>query len=150
VGTAQTNAIDVAAYIICARNRQGERISQLKLHKLLYYAQAWHLAFESRPLFDDEIQAWAHGPVVKAVYRKYRSRRWSSVPIPAEVPHLPKQARQNIDIVLENYGDLSAYELEKLSHLYPPWIESRKGIPDGQSSTAVITHASILSCYSQF
>lgn len=61
-------AADVAEYILA---KQG-RMSAMKLHRLLYYSQAWHLAWEGKPLFDDEIQAWANGPVVASVYELHR------------------------------------------------------------------------------
>lgn len=47
-------------------------MSAMKLHRLLYYSQAWHLAWEGKPLFDDEIQAWANGPVVASIYELHR------------------------------------------------------------------------------
>lgn len=60
----QTSAHDVAAYIL---RKQGP-MSVWKLHKLLYYAQAWHLVWEEEPLFREHIEAWANGPVVPALY----------------------------------------------------------------------------------
>ena len=64
----QPTAHDVAAYIL----REQGPMSPWKLHKLLYYAQAWHLTWEGEPLFHDEIQAWAGGPVVPALYPLHR------------------------------------------------------------------------------
>ena len=59
---------DVAAYIVA---RFG-RIDTFKLQKLLYYSQAWHLVWDGEPLFEDEIEAWAAGPVVRSVYVGHR------------------------------------------------------------------------------
>lgn len=61
-------AIDVAEYIL----RQHGEMSAMKLHRLVYYSQGWHLAWEGHPLFEDEIQAWANGPVVPALYELHR------------------------------------------------------------------------------
>lgn len=57
-------AVDVAEYILA---QQGE-MSAMKLHRLVYYCQAWHLAWSGAPLFEEEIHAWANGPVVPALY----------------------------------------------------------------------------------
>ena len=45
-----------------------EQITQMKLHKLLYYAAGWHLGFTGEPLFDEDIEAWQYGPVVPSIY----------------------------------------------------------------------------------
>ena len=47
-----------------------------QLQKLCYYAQAWHLALLNRPLFDEEFQAWIHGPVCPTLYAHYVDYRW--------------------------------------------------------------------------
>lgn len=50
-----------------------EQITQMKLHKLLYYAAGWHLGFTREPLFDEDIEAWQYGPVVPSIYLEFRS-----------------------------------------------------------------------------
>ena len=57
-------AIDVADYILAKKGT----MSAMKLQKLVYYAQAWHLVWEDKELFPEEIQAWANGPVVPSLY----------------------------------------------------------------------------------
>ena len=47
-------------------------IDQMKLQKLLFYAHAWHLAFWKAPLFENDFEAWAWGPVVRDVYAQTR------------------------------------------------------------------------------
>ena len=51
--------------------KQGS-MSAMKLQKLCYYAQAWSLVWDERPLFNEEIQAWAFGPVCSELYEKHR------------------------------------------------------------------------------
>lgn len=60
--------VDVAEYILA---QQGE-MTAMKLHRLVYYCQAWHLVWDGVPLFDEEIQAWASGPVIPALYELHR------------------------------------------------------------------------------
>lgn len=49
------------------------RIDQMKLYKLVYYAQAWWLAQKGYPLFDEDIEAWPWGPVVRALYSQFHT-----------------------------------------------------------------------------
>lgn len=56
-------ASDVAKYIL---TKQGP-MTGYQVQKLLYYCQAWNLAVNGEPLFDDEIKAYEHGPVVPSV-----------------------------------------------------------------------------------
>ena len=58
----------------------GENISNLKLQKLLYYAQGSFLAVTDKPLFEDNIVAWCHGPVVESVYHEYKSNGSNGIP----------------------------------------------------------------------
>ena len=72
-------ASEIAKWFI-ARNKADyemgytdELITNLKLQKLLYYAQGCVMALTDEPLFDEDIQAWEHGPVVPEIYHKYKS-----------------------------------------------------------------------------
>ena len=47
-------------------------ISPMKLQKLIYYAHAWHLAIEDKPLIDENIEAWSWGPVVRSIYLNFK------------------------------------------------------------------------------
>ena len=68
-----TKAIDVAKYILCIANTNGDLITNLKLQKLLYYAQAWYMVnFDGKKLFDDDIEAWQFGPVIKSIYNLFK------------------------------------------------------------------------------
>ncbi len=55
---------DVAAYIL----EKCGPMTAMKLQKLVYYSQAWHLVWTEKPLFDNRIEAWANGPVVWELY----------------------------------------------------------------------------------
>ena len=65
---------DAAKYFLAQVSEDaGDLISNLKLQKLLYYAQGFHLALYDQPLFPEAIEAWTHGPVVPDLYRHYKS-----------------------------------------------------------------------------
>ncbi|MDR1039510.1 MAG: DUF4065 domain-containing protein [Deltaproteobacteria bacterium] len=65
-----SSAVAVANWMIKKNLEDPSGLTHLKIQKLLYFAQGWHLAYFSEPLFSDSIEAWKHGPVVKSVYLK--------------------------------------------------------------------------------
>lgn len=130
------SAIDVARYILAlarASDEDGQEddpISNLKLQKLLYYSQGFHLALYGRPLFPERIQAWEHGPVVPEVYREFK--RFGAAPIsnePCDTSLLDEPTRKLIDDVYTSFGQFTAWRLRQMTHKEPPWCETyRKGV----------------------
>ena len=54
----------LANFLLVTCRESGEVLTNLKLQKLMYYSQAWHLALRDIPLFNEDFQAWVHGPVL--------------------------------------------------------------------------------------
>ena len=125
----------------------GDLITHLKLQKLVYYAQAWSLASRGVPLFDEDIQAWAHGPVAPSVYRAFRDYGMGPIPAPAQVPKLDPETVELLDEILDVYGEHSAKKLEKLTHREKPWKDARGDLPEEASSSAVISKESMRAFY---
>ena len=142
------SASNLAQYIIAHFFAKNEEINNLKLQKLLYYCQAWHLALHEKPLFEDRIEAWVHGPVVPNVFREYKSFRWS--PVKANGLYNPNpEAKSHIDEILAAYGHFSSWDLERLTHNDAPWKEARGGLPPDVPSNNVISHESMKNFYRQ-
>lgn len=138
---------DVAAYIL---SRRGP-MTAMKLQKLVYYSQAWHLVWEEEPLFAERIEAWANGPVVRELYREHR-QRWelqAGEKLGGDPSRLTDSESETIDIVLDSYGDKAAHWLSELTHREAPWRGARKdaGLDDGQRGEAEITQASMYEYY---
>jgi uncharacterized phage-associated protein len=142
-----TTASTLAKYIIARCADRSELITNLKLQKLLYYSQAWHLALHGESLFRDRIEAWVHGPVVPSVFREYREFRWAPLPVDANVDISDKVATHTAK-VLKTYGALDAHQLERLTHSEGPWKEARAGLPADASCTRAITLESMRNYYS--
>jgi uncharacterized phage-associated protein len=133
----QVCASDIADYFLWLANDTGSFISNLKLQKLVYYAQAWHLALYDRPLFDEDFQAWVHGPVIPELFQKYQHFSWR--PIDADVhPNLPEAIVTYLDAVADEYFSCEAYELEKMTRLELPWQRAREGLASDQPSHNLI------------
>lgn len=139
------NVFDVAKYILEKTGRQ----STWKLQKLCYYSQAWTLAWDGEPLFDEDFEAWANGPVCPDLFRQHKGKysinayelgKGSS-------QNLDEREAENIDIVIRDYGNMSPYELRELSHSEPPWANARGGAPDGFPSNEIITKGAMAEYY---
>ena len=121
------SVFDVAKYIL---EQKGE-LSTWQLQKLCYYAQAWELAWTTYPLFDEDFQAWRNGPVCKELFNVHRGKFYISA---SDFPYgnsdnLTQEQKDDIDIVIRDYGDMQPYELRELSHSEDPWINARGGCP---------------------
>jgi uncharacterized phage-associated protein len=102
----------------------GDSISNLKVQKLLHYAQGGSLALYDEPLFPERIKAWAHGPVVPQVYSEYK---YGASPIPVERVDLAKyqpRVREVLDEVNAVYGQFTASKLRAMTHEEPPWRDT--------------------------
>ncbi|MDR2175476.1 MAG: DUF4065 domain-containing protein [Synergistaceae bacterium] len=130
------NVFDVAKYIL---EKTGP-ITAWKLQKLVYYSQAWSLAWDDRALFEDDFEAWANGPVVRALFNAHKGCLYvdASTFRRGDPGRLDDTARETIDIVIRDYGKFSGRELSEIAHSERPWKEARKGVPAGEPSENVI------------
>lgn len=128
---------DIADYFIHLANETGSFVSNLKLQKLVYYAQAWHLAFFEDPLFVEEFEAWVHGPVVPDLYHNYKHFGWQPINEDVE-PELPDSVWEFLDDVADEYFGCDAYDLKKMTHLEDPWLRARGDLPMDEPSDKVI------------
>lgn len=119
----------------------GDLLSNLKLQKMLYYAQGWYLGLHNKALFNDPIEAWVHGPVVPNVYRKYKSFGWG----PIILDETERDTKFDVGLlehlkdVWGAYGRFSAFDLERLSHVEKPWLATRGALEPDQPSKKVIS-----------
>jgi len=133
----------VAKYIIKFFQEAGDPVTNLKLQKLLYYVQGWHLALRGSPAFNDRLEAWVHGPVQPGVYGSYKSNRWNPIVEETTAPTFAPEFKQLVDEVIAVYGTESGYELERRTHTEAPWIDARGGIPADQDCSNIIGNDSI-------
>jgi uncharacterized phage-associated protein len=135
----------VAKYFLALAQDCQEPITNLKLNKLVYYTQAWHLALSGSPLFEDEIEAWVHGPVLPVLYDAYKQFRWNPITISDLDLKETKQQftldqQDLLDDIAEVYFPETAYALEQLTHSEDPWIFAREGLAPHEPSHNVISH----------
>ncbi|MCS3839524.1 putative phage-associated protein [Pseudomonas sp. JAI111] len=123
------SSIDAAKFFLAQANEDaGDLVSNLKLQKLVYYAQGFHLAVFDRPLFDEQIEAWTHGPVVPSVYHHYKQHGSGSIPFPTDFDAnvFSVQQMDLLNEVQQIYGQYSAWRLRELTHEEAPWKNNFK------------------------
>ena len=104
--------INVAQYVFEEYKRvTGEVIDEMKLHKLLYFAQRESLAITNEPLFEGEFEGWKYGPVCKEI-------RNSITPdgIIDAFEDISDECKYIINNVIQEYGALASWKLSELSH----------------------------------
>ena len=123
------SASDVAKWFLQRNYLQmeaedAEYISNLKLQKLLYYAQGIYCAITGERLFDDNLVAWEHGPVVIDVYRKYAQNGAKGIEYDKNCPPTEKYTDEEENIleqVYQHFGQYSAWKLRNMTHEEKPW-----------------------------
>jgi len=151
---------DFARFMGLSMLSKGISVSPLKLQKLLYYQQAWHMVFFGRDnqLFNVAPQAWVNGPVYPEIYFQYKDL------VPGMCEHLhPVHFDSSEDTILEDiaalakslklsdeeirlfdsvvnlYGAKTQNQLILVTHSELPWCEKREGLYPFQPSNRVIS-----------
>ena len=139
-------ALDIAKKLIFkAQNDEpngGERLTNLKLQKLLYYQQGFHLAFFGTPLFAEDVEAWMYGPVVPAVYDEYSAYGSSALPEVKEPVSLSENEEELFNEVYDAYREFSAIGLMNRIHSERPWLDA---VPHDRGT--VISQESMMSYF---
>lgn len=149
---------DIADYFIAFANDTHDLLTNLKLQKLVYYVQAWYLAIKGEKLFNNEFQAWVHGPVLPELYNDYREFKWYPIQrddldldsIQALEKKFGVEVTDIVKQVIEEYFELSAYQLERLTHSEDPWIFARGCLPPDFPSNSIIESSWMAEYYQKY
>lgn len=153
---------DVAIYFLNYFFKKGLQINHLKLQKILYYFQAWHLVYFKSPFFEDVPEAWVNGPVYRKIYnifkewKLYENFRVLEKYIPqfeilfndAEKKlSLSPEQLEFIDSLIIHYGTMTPDRLVMLTHSEGPWCDARNGLGLFEYSQQKISHESMENYY---
>jgi uncharacterized phage-associated protein len=140
------------AFIEKAQQGDIVNLTPMKLQKLLYFTQAWHLrGTHGEPILDDHFARWQYGPVIPAIYHEFKAYGYSPIlrkattlavngdgnGYSAFVPTIPPDDTSTwelIDVVINRYGPIDAQTLSKMTHL--PGSAWSQGEPNGSVITA--------------
>lgn len=117
----------IAKWFVSWAESNNADLSNLKLQKLLYYAQGYHLAIADTLLFREPIQAWSHGPVVREVYHEFKKFGSGDVALddadPFDWPHVDSETTQFLIDIWDKFGGIAAWRLRNMTHAETPWQE---------------------------
>lgn len=139
--------LDIAQYIL----EQTGYISTMKLQKLAYYSQALCLVKTNEPLFSDEMEAWANGPVSPVLFNAHRGKYVVSkndLDIKGQTSPLSDAEKNVVNQVISCLGEYTGEQLSDLTHNENPWIEARKGLSLRDRGNEIIPKASMEKYYS--
>lgn len=142
------NANDIAAWFINTANKTAvdnnvyEGITNLKLQKIVFLAQAAYLAIKNKPLFDDKIQAWQYGPVIPSLYNSYKEYSRNPIDNPTDSKKIDSKTASFLSDVWGIFGKYSAAQLVDYTHSHLPW---KQAFDNGNGT--IITNKSIKDFY---
>jgi len=113
---------------------RSSEITPLALQKLLYYTQGFNKVFNDVFLFEEDCEAWSHGPVYPEIYHSYKNFGYN--PIELEISYddsqlnISSSEKEVLDAVIGNFGCYSGKVLELMTHSEQPWLTTRNGLSD--------------------
>lgn len=140
-------AEDVANYLIFLASQENpekerEGITNLKLQKILYLAQAYYLAKLDKPLFAEKLEAWEYGPVVPEIYKKLRRNGSKPIIVEEDKSKLSEEDKEVLKKIWDSFGGYSASRLVDIVHAHTPWKEAFS------SEDKIISHKALKDYYS--
>ncbi len=148
--TTKPKAIEIARWFINRVDRAaGEAMTHLKVQKLLYFADAYHMANFNKSIFEEQFEAWAHGPVVTEVWRQFKSYQWDAIKLQPPAKIRDAELLNYLETVYEKFGKLGAKRLEEITHEHAPWKDARGNLPPEAKCNAIISKIAIMDFYAE-
>ena len=136
-----TYFINLSSHSIVGDNDEREGITNLKLQKMLYFAQVYYLVKLGRPLFSDKIEAWKYGPVIPDIYRKYKKNGSNPIISVKNTDAISDEDKEHIRYIWDTFGGYSAGRLVEITHAHNPWKEAY------ENGLKTITHKALKEYY---
>lgn len=120
--------------------QECEDITALSLQKALYYIQGFYSAFYKRFLFEEDCQAWVHGPVYKNIYMKYKEYRFDTnhKPQSMNIDVFTREEKELLDAIIRFVCCYSGKVLESFTHKETPWLATRADLPASTATDRII------------
>lgn len=123
--------LDIVQQKVISLHRQYylESPSPMKLQKLCYYVQGYKLAIDKgKALFSEDFEAWTYGPVIPALYHKYKEFGYKGIEIEVEEKKMTKNILELIEKIVEIYGRYDGAALSTMTHRETPWLEANNEV----------------------
>ena len=106
---------------------KGTTLTQLQLQKLLYSSYVWWLVLKNQKLFNENIEAWECGPVIRTQYtrlKKYDNKTIKLQELETDLEKIPLEIKQHLEMILDKYGKYEAHYLVDKTHQETPWVDA--------------------------
>ena len=96
--------------------------------------QGFFIAVFDEKLFDNEIEAWQYGPVVREVYNHFKDFGAGAITLKEDdkIVELPEEKNELFKEVMNEYGQFSAIKLMNMTHSELPWKKIFHENPQGE------------------
>lgn len=138
-------AMDIAKYFINELHPEP-----LKLQKLLYFAQGFSYAFYDKELFNDDFEAWVHGPVIPSIYHEYKSYEYNPIDLNYNLKEFSNDVIDLLEYIKKNYAKYDAKYLEEITHKEEPWLLSCTGLDPDERSDKTIPKSNIAAYFTSY
>ena len=137
IPSVQQSKLDLVAEYLLS---QCQDITHLSLQKALYYVQGFYNAFLGSFIFEEDCEAWVHGPVYRDVYRRYSGYCYDPIDSVEEpdISSMPAEEKVLLDSIVRHICCYSGKILESFTHVETPWISTRGNLPAVASTNRVI------------
>ena len=138
----EINATTIGQYFLS----KNQELTDIQIQKLVYYAYSWYMVLhEGKKIFDEQPEAWIHGPVFRTLFNSMKNyKNFSNL---EDVKPMGKSNSEFLDKIYDVYGKYSGNELERMTHSELPWREARHGLQPHEFSQNKIEDRDIMKCY---
>lgn len=137
---------DAAAYVL----QKCGTLTTMKLQRLVFYCQAWSLAWDDKPLFAEDFEAWSNGAVCPELFERHKGMFEISDGYfgTADSSLFSADQIETMDAVIRDLSDKSPQWLGDLVRSERPWLEARDGYRPGEVCTKIIEKETMRDYYS--
>lgn len=115
------NVLDFSAKVIELAEKNRQSITNLQLQKVLYYIQGSFMKFFGMKAFDESIENWTYGPVVKSVWKEYNVYGRKPIQSPKASLDTTEEENRIILEVLQEKLSINPWKLVDDTHKELPW-----------------------------
>lgn len=116
-------SLQIAKIILDLAKQENSVLTPMQLIKLVYLSHGWMLGLHSKPLINEEVEAWKYGPVIPKLYHEIKHYRSQPVEnINYDSGAVDKDSQDIINQVYKKYGHLPGITLSMVTHeTNSPW-----------------------------
>lgn len=115
-----------------------KELDTLELQKTLYFSNLLSMKLNKNKLFNDYSESWKYGPVYRDIYEAFSYYGSQKIDYEELVKDkkidLTDEEKEFLDAIIDAFGYYNGRVLREMTHLTDPWIKSREGLQDDESS----------------